>query len=52
MTYHYQARKMTYERPKRSEITRYEETKNPLISYNTDILEIAHRLPDKSHQFG
>ena len=44
--------RMTYEIPKRSEITEYEEIKDRLISYNTDILEITHQLPDKSRQFG
>ena len=44
--------RMTYETPRRSEVTKYEEIKDRLISYNTDILEIAHQLPDKSRQFG
>ena len=44
--------RMTYEIPKRSEVKTYEEIKDRLISYNTDILEIAYQLPDKSRQFG
>ena len=44
--------RMRYEITERNEAAGYDEVKDRLISYNTDILEIAHQLPGKSRQFG
>ena len=44
--------RMTFEGATGSEVIPHEDMKDRLMLYNSDILEIAHQLPDKSHRFG